>query len=117
MDNFLDFITEQKNTHMTHIEDKVLYGGVNGTRQAIMALRELRDILAGKVGGDTKAADVTVKPQSPLFGHVKTVAYPHDGIDPVLVAVDTGAEILQPHIRIQLYVANAGQAVDGVPFV
>ena len=45
---FADFITEQKNTHMTHIEDKVLYGGVNGTRQAINALRELRDMLAGE---------------------------------------------------------------------
>ena len=45
---FTDFITEQKNTHMTHIEDKVLYGGVNGTRQAINALRELRDMLAGE---------------------------------------------------------------------
>lgn len=45
--DFKDFITEQKNTHMTHIEDKVLYGGVNGTRQAIMALRELRDMLGG----------------------------------------------------------------------
>ena len=49
--NFLEYITEQKNTHMTHIEDKVLYGGVNGTRQAIMALRELRDMLAGKHKG------------------------------------------------------------------
>jgi len=46
--NFTDFITEQKNTHMTHIEDKVLYGGVSGTRQAINALRELRDMLAGQ---------------------------------------------------------------------
>ena len=46
--NFTNFITEQKNTHMTHIEDKVLYGGVNGTRQAINALRELRDMLAGQ---------------------------------------------------------------------
>jgi len=46
--NFTDFITEQKNTHMTHIEDKVLYGGVSGTRQAINALRELRDMLAGE---------------------------------------------------------------------
>jgi len=46
--NFKNFITEQKNTHMTHIEDKVLYGGVNGTRQAINALRELRDMLAGQ---------------------------------------------------------------------
>ena len=48
---FAEFITEQKNTHMTHIEDKVLYGGVNGTRQAIMALRELRDLLGGKKEG------------------------------------------------------------------
>ena len=45
-----DFITEQKNTHMTHIEDKVLYGGVNGTRQAIFALRDMRDMLGGHGG-------------------------------------------------------------------
>ena len=44
---FAEFITEQKNTHMTHIEDKVLYGGVDGTRQAILALRALRDTFAG----------------------------------------------------------------------
>ena len=48
MDLFKDYITENKNTHMTHIEDKVIYGGVNGTRQAINALRELRDVLGGK---------------------------------------------------------------------
>ena len=48
---FKQFITEQKNTHMTHIEDKVLYGGVNGTRQAILALRELRDMLKGEHDG------------------------------------------------------------------
>ena len=48
---FSDFITEQKNTHMTHIEDKVLYGGVDGTRQAILALRSLRDALAGEHEG------------------------------------------------------------------
>ena len=50
---FRDFIAEQKNTHMTHIEDKVLYGGVKGTREAINALRELRNMLAGK-GGTAK---------------------------------------------------------------
>lgn len=44
---FKQFITEQKNTHMTHIEDKVLYGGVKGTREAILALRSLRDMLSG----------------------------------------------------------------------
>jgi hypothetical protein len=52
MDNFADFITEQKNTHMTHIEDKVLYGGVKGTRQAILALRELRKMLGGEKDGN-----------------------------------------------------------------
>ena len=47
MRTFTSFLTEQKNTHMTHIEDKVLYGGVDGTRQAINALRDLRDMLGG----------------------------------------------------------------------
>ena len=47
MEHFKTFITEQKNTHMTHIEDKVLYGGVKGTREAIYALRNLRDMLGG----------------------------------------------------------------------
>jgi hypothetical protein len=47
-----------KNTHMTHIEDLVLDGGVKGARQAILALRSLRDMLSG----NTKApVDVTVK--------------------------------------------------------
>ena len=49
--NFSEFITEQKNTHMTHIEDKVLYGGVKGTREAILALRSLRDMLQGEHDG------------------------------------------------------------------
>lgn len=49
--SFLEFITEQKNTHMTHIEDKVLYGGVKGTREAILALRSLRDMLRGEHEG------------------------------------------------------------------
>ena len=48
---FSDYLTEQKNTHMTHIEDKVIYGGVDGTRQAILALRSLRDTLAGEHEG------------------------------------------------------------------
>ena len=47
MNRFSEFITEQKNTHMTHIEDKVIYGGVKGTREAILALRSLRNTLGG----------------------------------------------------------------------
>ena len=47
-----------KNTHMTHIEDLVLDGGVKGARQAINALRSLRDMLSGSAKSST---DVTVK--------------------------------------------------------
>ena len=51
MENFKTHLSEQKNTHMTHIEDKVIYGGVKGTRDAIMALRSLRDMLKGEHDG------------------------------------------------------------------
>jgi len=51
-------IEEAKNTHMGHIEDAVVDGGVDGTRAAINALRDLRNMLAGHTN-DTKA--VTVK--------------------------------------------------------
>jgi hypothetical protein len=50
--NFKDFITEQKNTHMTHIEDAVIYGGVNGARESILALRSVRDMLKGEHDGN-----------------------------------------------------------------
>jgi hypothetical protein len=56
MENFSGFITEQKNTHMTHVEDRVIYGGVKGAREAILALRSLRDMLKG-----THAGNVSVK--------------------------------------------------------
>ena len=52
MKTFKKFVAEQKNTHMTHIEDRVLYGGVKGTRDAIMALRSLRDMMRGNHSGN-----------------------------------------------------------------
>ena len=56
--NLKRHIAEAKNTHMTHIEDMVIDGGVQGARSAIFALRDLRDMLAGHTN-DTK--QVTVK--------------------------------------------------------
>lgn len=47
MRGFKSFLVEQKNTHMEHIEDLIFNEGVNGTRQAILFLRDLRDMLAG----------------------------------------------------------------------
>lgn len=58
MITFKNYLSEQKNTHMTHIEDQVIYGGVKGARDAILALRAMRDMLAGN---STKERDVTVK--------------------------------------------------------
>ena len=58
MIKFGEYLKEEKNTHMTHIEDQVIYGGVNGAREAILALRALRDMLSGNATG---ASDVTVK--------------------------------------------------------
>ena len=59
MQTFKTYIAEAaKNLHMTHLEDQVIYGGVNGARQAILALRSLRDMLAGEA---KRPVDVTVK--------------------------------------------------------
>ena len=44
------FIVEEKNVHMEHLEDLVFNEGVEGTRKAINFLRDLRDMLAGKIG-------------------------------------------------------------------
>ena len=58
MKSLVNYLAESKNTHMTHIEDLILDGGVKGARQAILALRSLRDML----NGNAKAPmDVTVK--------------------------------------------------------
>jgi hypothetical protein len=58
MDSFKTFIVEEKNTHMTHIEELMFLGGVDGTRQAINFLRDLRDMLKGN---SSSAIDITVK--------------------------------------------------------
>jgi len=55
---FSEFLTEQKNLHMEHLEDEVLNGGVEGTRGAINFLQGLRDMLAGHANA---SVDVTVK--------------------------------------------------------
>ena len=52
------FIAEEKNTHMQHVEELMFLGGVDGTRQAINFLRDLRDMLKGNA---TSAVDITVK--------------------------------------------------------
>lgn len=42
-----EYLKEEKNTHMEHVEDLVFNEGVVGTRKAINFLGDLRDMLAG----------------------------------------------------------------------
>ena len=58
MKKFNSFLIEDKNTHMEHLEDAVLNGGVNGTRQAINLLRSMRDMLSGN---SSRGVSTTVK--------------------------------------------------------
>jgi len=55
---FSRFLIEQKNTHLEHLEDNILNAGVDGARESINYLRNLRDMLAGKSKGKV---NVTVK--------------------------------------------------------
>ena len=58
MIRFNSFLSEAKNTHMEHLEDNILNGGVEGTREAINFLQSLRDMLAGKTANKV---NVTIK--------------------------------------------------------
>src|SRR5210317_113235 len=58
MKTLKELITEQKNTHMTHVEDLVFDEGVDGARKAINFLRDLRNMLSGNA---TSKVSATVK--------------------------------------------------------
>ena len=58
MKKFTSYLTETKNTHMEHIEDNVLNGGVQGARESIKFLQSLRDMLSGS---SASAVSVSVK--------------------------------------------------------
>lgn len=55
---FREYLREDKNVHMEHLEDSILNLGVDGTRSAINFLRSLRDMLAGSAKSQV---NVTVK--------------------------------------------------------
>jgi len=58
MIRFNNYLVEQQNTHMEHLEDSILNAGVDGAREAINFLRSLRDMLSGS---SKSKVDVTVK--------------------------------------------------------
>ena len=61
MKNYLQYITEgkeNKNLHLSHLEDLVIEGGVSGGQNAINFLRSLRDMLKGY---STSPTNITTK--------------------------------------------------------
>ena len=56
MKKFTSYLTETKNTHMEHIEDNVLNGGVQGARESIKFLQSLRDMLSGSSGSSVSVS-------------------------------------------------------------
>ena len=58
MIDFYQYLTEDKNTHLEHLEDDILNNGVSGGRNAIAFLYSLQDMLQGQ---SKRRMNVTVK--------------------------------------------------------
>ena len=56
--SFKESLNEDTNTHLEHLEDEIINGGVAGAKTAILFLKSLKDMLSGSSTGKTV---VTVK--------------------------------------------------------
>ena len=56
--SFKQTLHEDTNTHLEHLEDEIINGGVAGAKTAILFLKSLKDMLSGSSTGKTV---VTVK--------------------------------------------------------
>ena len=51
MQGFQDYIVEDKNTHLEHLEDEIINNGSQGARTAIEFLKSIKQMLQGAEGG------------------------------------------------------------------
>ena len=51
MQNFQDYIVEDKNTHLEHLEDEIINNGSQGAKTAIEFLKSIKQMLQGGEGG------------------------------------------------------------------
>ena len=51
MQNFQDYIVEDKNTHLEHLEDEIINNGSAGAKTAIEFLKSIKQMLQGGEGG------------------------------------------------------------------
>ena len=105
MKSLKNYLSEaaSKNTHMTHLEDLIIDGGVSGARQAIMALRSLRDMLKGSA---SSSVDVTVK-----WDGAPAIFCGQDPSDGVFFVAKKGVFNKNPKV----YKSNADVDADAAP--
>jgi len=53
MQKFQDFLIEDKNTHLEHLEDEIINNGSKGAKTAINFLKSIKKMLQGGSGGST----------------------------------------------------------------
>ena len=53
MQGFQDYLIEDKNTHLEHLEDEIINNGTKGARTAIEFLKSIKKMLQGGKGGST----------------------------------------------------------------
>ena len=53
MQKFQDYLIEDKNTHLEHLEDEIINNGTKGAKTAINFLKSIKQMLQGGSGGST----------------------------------------------------------------
>ena len=53
MQKFQDYLVEDKNTHLEHLEDEIINNGSRGAKTAIEFLKSIKEMLQGGSGGST----------------------------------------------------------------
>ena len=53
MQKFQDYLVEDKNTHLEHLEDEIINNGTKGAKTAIEFLKSIKQMLQGGKGGST----------------------------------------------------------------
>ena len=50
MKKFQDYLVEDKNTHLEHLEDEIINNGTKGAKTAIEFLKSIKKMLQGQKG-------------------------------------------------------------------
>ena len=53
MQGFQDYLTEDRNTHLEHLEDEIINNGTAGAKTAIAFLKSIKQMLQGGKGGSS----------------------------------------------------------------